>query len=135
MQPSVSQAKINANRLNAQKSKGPRTPEGRTKSAANSTRHGLQASPATIFENNPTEQTQFEALHAQLFHQCLPTGDLEVQAFERYAFATFQSQRARKMETSTQDRWLNEPTNQIFFLQMERFTKLSALQERRADRA
>jgi len=124
-----------ANRANAQKSTGPRTAEGRAKSAANRTSHGLQANPTTIFENNPHERARYEELKAELFAQCLPEGRLERETFERYTFATFQADRARNMEIDTQDRWLGNPENATFFHQMEHFTRLAALQERRADKA
>ena len=129
------QAQINANRQNAQKSTGPKTTEGRAKSAANSTRHGLQAKPTTIFENNPYERSQYDTLKAKLLKQCLPEGELELQAFERYAFALFQADRARQLEIDAQTRWSNEPNNEILFNQMERILKLGAAQERRADKA
>jgi hypothetical protein len=124
-----------ANRANAQKSTGPKSADGRARSAANSTGHGLQANPTTIFINNPDERSQFDALKARLFDQCLPEGELELQTFERYAFAVFQSDRARQLEIDTQARWLNEPTNPNLFHQMERIHKLGALHERRADKA
>ena len=129
------QAQINANRQNATKSTGPKTEEGRAKSAANSTRHGLQANPTTLFENNPHERSQYDTLKAKLLKQCLPEGELELQAFERYVFALFQADRARQLEIDAQTRWSNEPNNEIFFTQMERLLKLGAAQERRADRA
>ncbi len=129
------QAQINANRQNAKQSTGPKTAAGRAKSAANSTRHGLQANPTTIFENNSHERSQYDTLKAKLLKQCLPEGELELQAFERYAFALFQADRARQMEIDAQLRWSNEPNNEILFTQMERILKLGAAQERRADKA
>jgi hypothetical protein len=129
------QAQIDANRQNAKKSTGPKTEEGRAKSASNSTRHGLQANPTTIFENNPHERSQYDQLKAKLLKQCLPEGELELQAFERYTFALFQADRARQLEIDAQDRWSNEPNNESLFNQMERILKLGAAQERRADRA
>jgi hypothetical protein len=129
------QARIDANRENARKSTGPKTEEGRTKSAANSTRHGLTANQTTIFENNPYERSQYDCLKAKLLKQCLPEGELELQTFERYVFALFQADRVRQMEIDAQTRWTNEPTNRIFFEQMERLNKLGAAQERRANLA
>jgi len=129
------QAQIDANRQNAKKSTGPKSPDGRANSAANSTRHGLQANPTTIFENNPHERSQYDALKAKLLKQCLPEGELELQTFERYVFALYQADRARQMEIDAQDRWLNEPNNEKLFAQMERILKLGAAQERRADKA
>ncbi len=129
------QAQIDANTQNAKRSTGPKTPEGRPTCAANSTRHGLQANPTTIFENNPYERSQYDTLKAKLLKQCLPEGELELQAFERYVFALFQADRARRMEIDAQDRWSNEPNNENLFTQMERILKLGASQERRADKA
>jgi hypothetical protein len=131
----ATQTQINANRKNARKSTGPKTADGRANSAANGTRHGLQANPTTIFENNPHERSQYDSLKDKLLKQCLPEGELELQTFERYVFALFQVERARQMEIDAQDRWSNEPNNQILFTQMERILKLCAAQERRADRA
>ncbi len=95
----------------------------------------LTASPTTIFENNPHQRSQYDALKAKLLKQCLPEGELELQAFERYVFALFQSDLARQMEIDSQDRWVNEPNSEKLFTQMERILKLSAAQERRADNA
>jgi hypothetical protein len=130
-----SDAQLHANRANAQKSTGPKTAAGKSKSAANSSKHGLQANPTTILENNPLERTQYDALKANLLAQLLPEGELELQAFERHVFATFQADRARQHELDAQDRWLNEPSNETWFHQMERIQRLGAMQERRADKA
>jgi len=124
----ATQAQIDANREDAKKSTGPET-------AANSSRHGLQANPTTIFESNPYERSQYDALKAKLLKQCLPEGELELQNFERYVFALYQADRARQMEIDAQDRWSNEPNSDKLFTQMERILKLGAAQERRADKA
>ena len=97
--------------------------------------YGLQANPTTIFEDNPRERSHYDSLKAKLLKQCLPEGELELQTFERYVFALFQVDRARQMEIDAQDRWSNEPNNEILFNQMERILKLGAAQERRADKA
>ncbi len=128
------QAQIDA-RKNATKSTGSKTAEGRANSAANSTRHGLTANPTTILENNPRERSQYDALKAKILKQCLPEGELELQAFERYVFALYQADRARQLEIEAQDRWINEPNSDKLFNQMERILKLGAAQERRTDRA
>jgi len=130
-----SNAKRLANQRNAQKSTGPRTADGKAKSALNSAKHGLQSNPTTILENNPFERTQYDALKAKLFEQLLPDGELELQTFERYVFALYQSNRSRQLELDALDRFTNEPTNELWFHQMERIQKLGAMQDRRADRA
>lgn len=131
----ATEAQIKANQTNSQKSTGPKTADGKAKSAANSTSHGLMASPRSIFENNPSERTRFEALKEKLHKQIQPTGELEFQAFESYCFAAFQASRARRLEAEAQDRWSNEPSNELWFNQMERLIKLGATQERRAAKA
>ncbi len=64
-----------------------------------------------------------------------PEGALEEETFRRYAFATFQINRAQALEPQGQDRWVNDPDHPKWFSQMERFIKLGALQERRADKS
>jgi len=93
------------------------------------------ANPTTIFQSNPDERTQYDILKNKLFAKIIPEGEPELQVFERYVFATYQTGRARQMEIDAQDRWLNEPDSDKWFLQMERIQKLAALQERRADKA
>jgi len=129
------QAQINANRANAQKSTGPTSPEGKAKSSSNAVRHGLLCEPTTLFASDPHEQTQFNILRQNLFQQCLPEGEMETQTFERYAFSMFQMERAREFEIDAQQRWVNEPNEDKWFRQMERMIKLTALLERRADKA
>jgi len=131
----ATKAQIDANRANAQLSTGPKSSVGKAASAANATRHGLQANPTAIFENNPHERTQYDNLKSRLLEQILPEGELELQTFERYVFALYQSGRARQHDIDAQDRWLNEPKNELWFLQMERVQKLGAMFERRADKA
>ena len=44
----TTEAQVNANRANAQKSTGPRTPEGKAKVAQNALKHGLLAKQAVV---------------------------------------------------------------------------------------
>ena len=128
-------AQIEANRANAQKSTGPTSAEGRAASSRNSVSHGLSASPNTLFASDTEAQNNFAQHIQKLRTDCLPEGVLEEETFRRYAFATFQINRAQALELQAQDRWVNEPDHPTWFSQMERFIKLGALQERRADKA
>ncbi len=128
-------AQIEANRANAQKSTGPTSAEGRAASSRNSVSHGLSASPNTLFASDTEAQNNFAQHIQKLRTDCLPEGTLEEETFRRYAFATFQVNRAQALELQAQDRWVNEPDHPTWFSQMERFIKLGALQERRADKA
>src|SRR5260370_8785851 len=59
------EAQINANRLNAQKSTGPKTPEGKARSSLNALKSGIDAWSHIIPGEDPAE---LEALTAA-FHQ------------------------------------------------------------------
>ena len=94
-----------------------------------------RATPNTLFASDKEAQIGFVQHIAKLRTDCLPEGNLEEETFRRYAFATFQINRAQALELQAQDRWVNEPDHPKWFSQMERFIKLGALQERRADRS
>ena len=127
-----SAAQVKANRANAQHSTGPRTQQGKEQSKANAVSHGLRSSRETLFAAHPIEQLNYDALQAQLRAELLPNGTTEELAFDAYAFASFQVQRAQLIEVQTQNHFLENPENHQAFLHMERAAKLGALYERRA---
>jgi hypothetical protein len=66
----ASSAQIQANRLNAQKSTGPRTPEGKRASSQNALKSGLDAESQFVPGESPQE---FAALQAEYFERFAPT--------------------------------------------------------------
>lgn len=90
----ATQAQIAANRRNAQKSTGPRTPEGRTTSGQNALRHGL-CSKFALIENETNEEVQslLEALRDE--HQ--PTGPTEEILVYKMAHHFFAQKRAETL--------------------------------------
>ena len=66
----ASQAQIEANRLNAQKSTGPRTAEGKRASSRNALKSGLDAESQFVPGESPQE---FAALQAEYFERYAPT--------------------------------------------------------------
>lgn len=60
---------IEANRLNAQKSTGPRTPEGKARSSMNALKTGIHARSLVIFDETVEE---LEALIAEYYAECAP---------------------------------------------------------------
>src|ERR1039457_6801574 len=60
---------IAANRRNARKSSGPKTPQGKATASMNALRHGLHARKVVI---SGEEQDEFDQLHAGLQNQYQP---------------------------------------------------------------
>ncbi len=118
----ISPARLAANKANAQKSTGPRTPEGKTRVSANALKHGLcsERNPSTSkgpsaedevrFARKsmdlaadaalPHEQTQFLETLEALKVDLAPVGQLETLLVERLAHLDLRLQRALRMETA-----------------------------------
>lgn len=107
------QKKINANRRNAEKSTGPRTPEGKQKSAANSRTHGLTAS--TIDSFSPEWRTQFLAFRDEIWTELAPASLTEELAANEYAFAQFLYTKALANEIRTLEAWNRLPEDPLTF--------------------
>ena len=70
----TSQARIEANRRNAQKSTGPRTPEGKAKSSRNRLVHGLRANKHLILDDDPAD---FLLLLQDFIDRFQPVGEVK----------------------------------------------------------
>src|SRR5688572_15096379 len=115
MKRTVTEKMVTANKQNAQKSTGPKTPEGKQRSAKNSIRHGLLAKPVFI-ENNPNEDpVEFESLLTALYHDYKPEGGHEVVLVQRIAAGYWRLRRAYYFETQSiqNERKENPDTNVI----------------------
>ena len=78
----ASRRQCEANRLNAQKSTGPRTPEGKSRSRRNAITHGLTAREIILAHEDPA---QFEALLEALKLRFRPRDALEEELVGRIA--------------------------------------------------
>ena len=76
------QAQIEANRQNAQKSTGPKTEKGKAASAQNALQHGLLADRFAIAEE---DRSAFEAFRTQLLTELAPVGQMETLLVSRIA--------------------------------------------------
>ncbi len=93
----ASEAQIAANRANAERSTGPRTEEGKEKSAQNALKHGLCAERVVIDEE---DREEWEALRADYADRHRPQGPAEVRLVDRIAQVAWRRERGSVMETA-----------------------------------
>ncbi len=93
----LSQQQAEANRQNAKKSTGPRTPEGKAASSRNGLTHGLSGDKHFILEGEDPEA--FLRLLQDLHDHLRPVGDSEDLAVQRIAAAQWRLDRAFALET------------------------------------
>jgi hypothetical protein len=91
----TSVARVLANRSNAQKSTGPRTPQGKAVVAQNAVRHGLCAARVVIKGEDPGE---FELYRERMLGDLEPVGSVENMLAERIANLGWRLQRAERLE-------------------------------------
>ena len=89
-------AQIKANRKNAKKSTGPRTEEGKTRSAKNALKHGLLARDTVMPGEDPADfDSQLSALEADI----QPANSLEFELVRQIADAQWRMRRLTRLET------------------------------------
>ena len=97
----TSQAKIDANRRNAQRSTGPRTEEGKAISARNALKHGLASPKLILFDETEDE---FEDFYQALREAHAPADAGEAALVERIAVAHWRLRRVWRAEAATFNR-------------------------------
>ncbi len=88
---------IEANKRNADKSTGPRTPEGKEMSSRNALTHGLTSTRTLIGQEDPIE---YHELRSSLFRDYAPANAQETVLVDRLASASWRTLRSRQMEQS-----------------------------------
>jgi hypothetical protein len=82
----ISNARAEASRRNGARSRGPKTPEGKARSAQNALKHGLRAQKHIV---PPSEDAaEFEALEAALIEELAPEGALQSVLAQQIVAAT-----------------------------------------------
>jgi hypothetical protein len=104
--PPLSEARLAANRANAQKSSGPKTPAGKLRSAANACQHGFAGTNfAVVRLEDPAE---IDKLKADLMATYQPVNNQEMWVIERIALAQNSIFRSYRLESGLFTSCLNE---------------------------
>jgi hypothetical protein len=103
----ASEAQNTANRLNAQASTGPRSPEGKSRVAQNSVKLGLFSARDLVL---PEEQSEYDELRAALEAELLPATVMERTLAMEILHATWRLRRCALTEAglvpTTPKRWM-----------------------------
>lgn len=89
-----------ANRINAQKSTGPKTPQGKARVAANAVTHGLTAACPVLASEDPDAYARFRTGMAA---RLAPAGDIETLLADRVINLAWRLQRAQNYESFVLD--------------------------------
>jgi hypothetical protein len=89
-------AQVNANRQNAQKSTGPVTAEGKAAISQNALKHGLFAVQDVVTTEN---QAEFDSLREQLLADLAPVGPMETLLAQRAFSLAWRLKRAETMQS------------------------------------
>ncbi len=96
----TTEAQILANRLNAQKSTGPRTPEGKTAVAQNAVKHGLSGRLDVI---KGEDQAEFDWHREQMLGELAPVGAMESMLAERIVSLSWRLKRVECIQNEVFD--------------------------------
>src|SRR5262245_44207007 len=92
----VSSARAEASRRNGAKSRGPRTKEGKARSAQNALKHGLRAQKHLVLPDE--DAAELAGLEAALIEELAPVGSLQTVLARRVALAAWRLARADRIE-------------------------------------
>ncbi|MHC4528393.1 MAG: hypothetical protein ACYS29_10980 [Planctomycetota bacterium] len=96
----ATQAQINANRRNAKRSTGPRTPRGKAAISNNALKHGLFARQTLISSEDPNE---FLHHRRRILAELLPQGPMEFMLAERIISLAWRLKRADRLQSQAID--------------------------------
>jgi len=89
-------ARAEASRRNGAKSRGPKTAEGKARSAQNALKHGLRAQKHIVLTGE--DATEFAELEAALIEELAPEGALQAALAQRVVSAVWRLSRAERLE-------------------------------------
>jgi hypothetical protein len=92
----VSNARVEASRKNGARSRGPKSPEGKARSARNALKHGLRAAKYVVLPEE--DAAEFAGLEAAMIEELAPIGALQTVLARRVAVAAWRLARADRIE-------------------------------------
>jgi len=96
----ATEAQILANRLNAQESTGPRTPEGKAAVAQNAVKHGLSGRLDVI---KGEDQAEFDLHRGAMLGELAPAGPMEAMLAERVVGLSWRLERVERIHNEVFD--------------------------------
>jgi hypothetical protein len=93
----VANARAEASRRNGARSRGPKTAEGKARSAGNALKHGLRAQKHLVLPDE--DAAEFAHLEAAMIAELAPIGALQTVLARRVAVAAWRLARADRIET------------------------------------
>ena len=100
MNKTMSPKQIEANRRNAQKSTGPKTPNGRAVSKMNALKHGILSKEAVVHGRCVKESDrEFAALHQRFWDELQPAGPVEEMLVDQIVTTQWRLRRALRAES------------------------------------
>ncbi len=101
----ISQKQLEANRQNALKSTGPKTPEGKAVVALNPIKHGLLSKEVLLAHE---DENSLVELGKRLRHQLAPVGELEIMLVDRIIAAFWRLRRILRIEKDLVDKKVSD---------------------------
>jgi hypothetical protein len=92
----ISSARSEASRRNGAKSRGPKSPEGKARSAQNALKRGLRAQKYLVLPEEDADE--FAGLEAAMIEELAPVGALQTVLARRVAVAAWRLARADRIE-------------------------------------
>ena len=100
MNKTTSPEQLDANRRNAQKSTGPKTPEGRAVSKMNALKHGIFSKEVLVSGLNIKENSRdLDALYERFWQDLNPVGPVEEMLVDQIVTAHWRLRRALRAES------------------------------------
>ena len=106
----ISEARSEAARRNGAKSNGPKTPEGKAISSANSLRHGMTAKAILLTNENPEAYTKLAEAYYAKFQ---PEDDVECDLIDEMVIGKWRQRRDWSNEAALLDLEMDRQTKQV----------------------